>query len=45
MYLCVPEQLHILRLMWWPRLAHQADLSSKAPSSGILQQTRYCVVV
>lgn len=31
--------------MWWPRLAHKADLSSKAPSSSILQKTWNCVVI
>lgn len=31
--------------MWWPRLAHQADLSSKSSGSGILQQARHSVVV
>lgn len=36
---------NLLGFMWWPRLSHQADLGSKAPGSGILKQTWYCIVV
>lgn len=36
---------HILRLVRWPRLAHQADLGGEASSPSVLQKPRHCVVV
>lgn len=37
--------VYTLWLMRWSRLAHQADLSSEASGFGVLQKSRYCIVV
>lgn len=37
--------VYTLWLVWWSRLAHQSDLRSEASGFGVLQKSRYCVVV